>query len=89
MQYTVDAGIFGRRLSDTLRLEGEAKEEQGGCRVPQREGCRVPQIVDVCVEFLRKYGLETEGLFRLVSSATHTDQSHCLLPMIFVSAMFN
>lgn len=47
--------IFGQKLSETMAYE---RTRSDGTR-------NVPYIVEACIEFLRKYGTEIEGIFRL------------------------
>ncbi|ESO11521.1 hypothetical protein HELRODRAFT_96714 [Helobdella robusta] len=46
--------IFGSSLEETLRFETR-----------KNPGRTVPEIVEICIEYLRKHGLNEEGLFRL------------------------
>lgn len=48
---TVSA-IFGQSLAETMEYE-----RKNGKR-------KVPYIVEACIDFLRQYGTETEGIFR-------------------------
>ena len=46
------AAIFGQRLEETMRYEYQNSRR------------KIPQIVEMCVEFLNKHGIEMEGIFR-------------------------
>jgi len=46
------AAIFGTSLGETMEFERSRSER------------KVPYIVEACIEFLTKYGLEMEGIFR-------------------------
>ena len=45
---------FGQELADIMEYESKTSNR------------KVPQIVEQCVEYLLKHGLETEGIFRFV-----------------------
>ena len=44
--------IFGQRLEETMKYE------------QMKNNRKVPEIVEMCVEFLNKHGVQTEGVFR-------------------------
>ncbi|EDO49792.1 predicted protein, partial [Nematostella vectensis] len=52
-------GMFGGDLCETVKFEA------------RKGGGFVPIVVDVCIEYIKKYGLEEEGLFRLPGNAKH------------------
>ncbi|XP_002158700.2 rho GTPase-activating protein 24 isoform X1 [Hydra vulgaris] len=46
-------GMFGRSIAETVKIDS------------LKGGGMVPIIVEKCVEFIRKYGLDVEGIFRV------------------------
>lgn len=51
------SGIFGQKLEETVRYE-------------RRYGNKLaPMLVEQCVDFIRRWGLQEEGLFRLPGQA--------------------
>lgn len=51
------SGIFGQKLEETVRYE-------------RRFGNKLaPMLVEQCVDFIRQWGLQEEGLFRLPGQA--------------------
>lgn len=51
------SGIFGQKLEETVRYE-------------RRYGNKMaPMLVEQCVDFIRSWGLQEEGLFRLPGQA--------------------
>ena len=67
------AAIFGRPLADTLVVE-RARER----------GRKVPELVQMCVEFLLRHGLTSEGIFRSVRNEYGVENSH----VSFLGALF-
>lgn len=51
------SGIFGQKLEETVKYE-------------KRYGNKMaPMLVEQCVDFIRQWGLQEEGLFRLPGQA--------------------
>lgn len=55
--FCFNSGIFGQKLEETVRYE-------------RRYGNKLaPMLVEQCVDFIRQWGLQEEGLFRLPGQA--------------------
>lgn len=57
MYSSLGGAIFGQSLAETMQYES-------------KQNRKVPYIVDACVSFVREYGLEIEGIFRLPGRMT-------------------
>lgn len=58
----IGGGMFGRSIRETVKIESH------------RGGGMVPIIVEQCVEYIRKHGLNEEGIFRIPGAKDQVEQ---------------